>query len=370
MWSPTMIFHIIWFTIYLIASITTIIFLIKNRTNYGIRLIPIFNIAIISFVGIFYPHLLFLSIGIYFSELRNVSFFMALLISEAISIWLYSLDISFLKEYGKIPLFISLYFSLLFSFLIGILISISKITINQQEINLLYSLNSIPKLIIIIFNWSVLLYLIYTSLRIRMISKFKRISNQLLIFTLILSNSTLFFCLSLILENVIFLHLFIALFWLALITKSLITIRNPKIYVKLTNKIYYIHIYHKSGVLLYSYDFKINNQQRESMIWGNILIGLNHILSEFINKEDQIDVFQTQNTEIVVDYNNTAGFAVLLITNQKNPYMEYCMQQLMIDFEKRYKSELKEIEDINKIINVSEFKDTKQIIEKNFQIFF
>jgi len=121
---------------------------------------------------------------------------------------------------------------------------------------------------------------------------------------------------------------------------------------------------------LYSYDFKNNNQPTESTILGNILIGLNHILSEFINKEDQIDVFQTENTEIVVDYNNNSGFAVLLITNQRNIFMEYCMAQFMKDFEKRYKSELKEIEDINKMINVSEFKDTKEIIEKNFQIFF
>jgi hypothetical protein len=39
------------------------------------------------------------------------------------------------------------------------------------------------------------------------------------------------------------------------------------------------------------------------------------------------------------------------------------------DFKDRYKNDLLEIQDLNKIINVSEFKDTKEIIEKNFKIY-
>ena len=370
MWNPTIIFHFIWLITYFIVSITSIIFLIKNRMNYAISLIPVFNIIMIFFVGIIYPILLFLSMSIYFSETLNISLFLAVIINESIIIWLYSFDMSMLKEYGKIPLFIFLYFSLVFSILMGILISISNVTISAQEIGLLYTLNNLSKIIVTIFNCSVLIYLIYASLKIKMISRFKQLSQNILIFISVLSLASSFFCFSLFFENIVLIHLFILLFSFSLILKCFITIKYPKIYVKLTNKIYFIHIYHKSGVLLYSYDFKNNNQPTESTILGNILIGLNHILSEFINKEDQIDVFQTENTEIVVDYNNNSGFAVLLITNQRNIFMEYCMAQFMKDFEKRYKSELKEIEDINKMINVSEFKDTKEIIEKNFQIFF
>jgi hypothetical protein len=144
----------------------------------------------------------------------------------------------------------------------------------------------------------------------------------------------------------------------------------PKMFIALTNKIYFINIYHKTGVLLYSYQFeKSVPQEGDSSIWGNILIGLNHILSEFINKDDQIDVLQTKNAEIVVNYNNDYGFAVLVITNQRNSLIEKNMRELTQEFEKRYQKELSELLDINRIINVSDFEDADRIIEENFQLF-
>jgi hypothetical protein len=140
-------------------------------------------------------------------------------------------------------------------------------------------------------------------------------------------------------------------------------------FLVLTNKIYYLNIYHKSGILLYSYKFEKEENLTDSAIWGNILIGINHILSEFIDKKDQIDVMQTKETDIIVNYNNEFGFAVLVITNKKNEILENFMESFMNDFINRYKTELNEIQDLNKIINVSEFEDTEQIIKKNFQIY-
>jgi hypothetical protein len=147
-------------------------------------------------------------------------------------------------------------------------------------------------------------------------------------------------------------------------------IEKPQMYVKLTNQIYFIQIYHKTGVMLYSYEFKRNRTDDETIVWGNILIGLNHILSEFVKKEDQIDVLRTKNADIVVKYNNKYDFAVILKSlNKKNPYIETCMTQLMEDFAEKYEEELEEIKDINKLINVVDFKDTGELIEKNFDIY-
>jgi hypothetical protein len=39
------------------------------------------------------------------------------------------------------------------------------------------------------------------------------------------------------------------------------------------------------------------------------------------------------------------------------------------EFKEKYQNELTEIQDINKIINVSEFNETKDIIENNFQMY-
>jgi hypothetical protein len=139
-------------------------------------------------------------------------------------------------------------------------------------------------------------------------------------------------------------------------------------FLELTNKIYYINIYHKSGILLYSYHFKKSQNEIDSTIWGKILIGLNHILSEFVDKQNQIDVLQTKNTEIIVDYDEY-GFAVVLITNKKNAILQKLLRQFTIEFRNKYKEELLEIQDLNKLINVSEFTEIKELIEKGFQLY-
>jgi hypothetical protein len=146
-------------------------------------------------------------------------------------------------------------------------------------------------------------------------------------------------------------------------------IKKPEMFLVLTNKIYYLNIYHKSGILLYSYKFELEETLMDSSIWGNILIGINHILSEFIDKKDQIDVMRTKMTDIIVNYNNELGFAVLVITNKKNEILKNFMEKFMIDFENRYETELNMIQDLNKIINVSDFEDVKEIVEKIFAIY-
>jgi hypothetical protein len=140
-------------------------------------------------------------------------------------------------------------------------------------------------------------------------------------------------------------------------------------FLELTNEIYYLNIYHKSGILLYSYQFGQSQNEIDSSIWGNILIGLNHILSEFVDIEDQIDVLQTRNLDIIVNYSEL-GFAVVLITNRKNAILERLMENFTLEFRDKYRDELLEIQDLNKLINVSEFNETKELVEKGFQLYF
>jgi hypothetical protein len=119
---------------------------------------------------------------------------------------------------------------------------------------------------------------------------------------------------------------------------------------------------------LYSYKFTNDNDEVDSTIWGNILIGINHILSEFVDPKDQIEVLQTEKSDIIVNYDEL-GFAVVLITNRKNAILKKMMDNFSIEFKNKFKNELTEIQDLNKLINVSEFKETKDIVEKNFQMY-
>ncbi|MFX1311146.1 MAG: hypothetical protein ACFFHD_00845, partial [Promethearchaeota archaeon] len=103
-------------------------------------------------------------------------------------------------------------------------------------------------------------------------------------------------------------------------------------------------------------------------IWGNILIGLNYIVSEFTEKSSQIDVLQTKTSDIVVHYDNL-GFAVVVATNRKNAILEKIIINFANEFKLRYYDELALLQDLNKLINISEFKETNDIIENNFIIY-
>jgi len=64
-----------------------------------------------------------------------------------------------------------------------------------------------------------------------------------------------------------------------------------------------------------------------------------------------------------------SGYALIVITNRKNSIVEDLMNNFSNEFKGKYKNELNEILDINRIINVSEFSDLKDLIEKNFQLY-
>ncbi|TFF97882.1 MAG: hypothetical protein EU541_07595 [Promethearchaeota archaeon] len=351
-------------------SAITIIYLVIYRKKYGIIFIPTFNVILITFIGIFFPTLFLLATEIYISYPINIILIKLTIIIEALSVFLYALDISILREYGEIQLSSFVYLVLIFSLILGTLIMPNSITIEIVDSEINYKFDNIITLLIFLHNISVIFYLCYNSIKIRCISGFKRLSNILLGFSFILSLSISLFCHYVLLELILFRTIFILLYWSSLLLKCFMILKKPQMYVKLTNEIYFIQIYHKSGVMLYSYNFKRNQKKEESGIWGNILIGLNHILSEFVKKDDQIDVLQTKEADIVVSYNNEYDFAIILKSlNKKNPYIETCINQLMEDFAEKYKNELEEIKDINKLINVVDFKDTKELIEKNFKIY-
>ncbi|MHA1194094.1 MAG: hypothetical protein ACTSP9_17705, partial [Promethearchaeota archaeon] len=151
-------------------------------------------------------------------------------------------------------------------------------------------------------------------------------------------------------------------------------IKNPELFFILPNEIYSINIYHKSGILLYSYNFGEDPHQRiDSTIWGNVLVGLNHILGEFIDVKDKIDVIKTKKSDIVVKYEIESGYALVVITNKKNQIIENLMEPFSEEFKNKYKKELNDIQDLNRIIDVSDFIadfiDTKEIIKHHFQLY-
>jgi len=353
--------------------------ILKHHNKYGITISAVLNFLAIFNAVIIYSSLYILSVIIVFSEGINILLWKLCLISGSISLFVISLIYTFLKEFKRIPYVPFLFFTIFGGLLIGSFFSPYSVQIFINSLNIPpffvddistinYSFNIITILIIALFQTSSVLYYFILAYRIYSEARNKDPLKGLIINTFIFVIPILMYLLYIFLQLTIFRELHILFMWINTVSICYMVVRKPELFSELTNKIHYINIYHKSGILLYSYQFETENDQVDSTIWGNILIGINHILSEFVDPKDQIDVLQTNNSDIIVNYDNL-GFAVVLITNRKNVILKKLMDKFAKEFKEKYRKELTEIQDLNKLINVSEFKETKDIIESNFQMY-
>jgi len=358
------------------VGLYTLFCIYKYPTNFGTKLTDFLNFMTI-FIAIFiYSTLFVVSVIFYFSNSLNLFLWKLSLITSFIGLMLLSLIYTFLKEFRRIPYFPFLYFTILFGLLIGsfftpdsvniIINSTSNLIIEPSQLN--YTFSPLTGFIVILFQFSFVFYFLSLSYMIYKRARKKETVKALIINTSIFVLPILMYFLYIIYQIHIFRELHIILLWFNILTMCYVLIKKPEMLLELTNKIYYINIYHKSGILLYSYKFSTPTNEIDSTIWGNILIGINHILSEFVDPKDQIEVLQTDTSDIIVNYDEI-GFAVVLITIRKNEILKKLMESFTLEFKSKFENELNEIQDLNKLINVSEFKETKDIVEKIFQMY-
>lgn len=367
------------FAFTLFVGIYTLIYILRHPSEYGIKFTAILNFLALFNAVIVYSPLYLLSISFVFSETINILLWKLSVVVGFISLFITSLIYTFLKEFRRIPYFPFLIFTTLFGLLLGSFFSPNsvQIIINSPypppflitDLSIInYSFSLVSGLIIGIFQSSSVIYYFLLVFTIYNRTRNKEPVKLLIVNTFIFFFPILMYILYITFHISIFRELHLFSLWINIWSICYMLVKKPEMFLELTNKIYYINIYHKSGILLYSYKFTTPNDEIDSTIWGNILIGINHILSEFVDPKDKIEVLQTENSDIIVNYDEL-GFAVVLITNRKNAILKNMMDNFAKDFKNKYKNELLEIQDLNKLINVSEFKETKDIIKKNFQIY-
>ena len=360
--------------------IYTVYNILRNQQKYGNKFNIFLIITTVTTYGFFHIMFLILSLIFHISNFTNILFWKLSIISGLISLGSLLVIYSFVKEYKKIQTLPFLIYSILLGLTIGTMFSADSIQFKiPKDETSNYIINDFSK-VNYIFNQSagifvsstllfVIGYLLYVSIWIHFNAKEKPISKILLIDTVIFSLSIFMYILYIFLQSFLFLALYIIFIFIDFIGVCYVLVKKPELFLLLTNKISYIHIYHKSGILLYSYQFEKVKKEKDAASWGNILIGINYILSEFTGLEEHIASFQTKEADIIVNYNDELGFAVLIITNQKNVFLNKIVLNFMEDFKNQYKKELTEIQDLNKIINVSEFLETQALIKKDFAIF-
>jgi len=371
---------IIGYILILILSTYTIIHIFRHRKKYGTELIAFLNVANIIIAGILYSTLFMFSVVIFISYDINILLWKLSLVFVFVIRLIISIIFSFFNEYKKIKIFPFLYFTLLFGLLVGALGTPDSITLSltgpppvfslMNPSNVNFKFNLVTSIVAILFELFLTIYFLYSAAIIHNKTKHKEESSPLLLNTLVFSISMMMLVLYITLQETLYRELYIIISWISSFAIDIMLIRKPEMFFILPNRIYSVNIYHKSGIVLYSYSFDNTTDNKiESARWGTILIGLNHILSEFIDKTDKIDVIQTKKTDIVVRYENDYGYALVVITNQKNDIVEDLMLGFSNDFNSKYKNKLLDIQDLNRLINISEFIDIKELIEKHFRLY-
>jgi hypothetical protein len=360
--------------------------IIRNRKNYGTSFMAFLLAATAFIIGVIHSTFYTLSVVFIISEQINVLFWKFSILAWFASLITSSLLFSSFREYKKIKSFPFLFYTLLFGLLIATLLNpesvmfnlnislpSSIIFIDPSLIN--YSFNFVTGTIMIFFQIIAIFHYLSIAIIISIRSKKKEEVMPVFLNAIVLSIPVILNIFYILFNHTPFRvyfirELFIVILWIAYFGLSVMIVKKPEIFFVLPNRIYSINIYHKSGIMIYSYNFENQTETKtDSTIWGNILIGLNHILSEFLDKKDKIDVIQTKEADVVVRYEEDEGYALIVITNRKNSIVEDLMKNFSIEFKLKYKNELNEILDINKIINLSEFSGLKGLIEKNFELY-
>ncbi|TFG13548.1 MAG: hypothetical protein EU535_04735 [Promethearchaeota archaeon] len=374
--NPFFIILVIGYIISLTICIFSSTYISIHYVAYGTKVMTILNLFTMILTGFIYSTLFFISVTVY----PSVIVWKLTITIGFIALGINALIYAFLNEYNKIPIFSFLIYTSLLGFIISLLFFLDSIQlINNSSNSFPYLIMEISEVnyifrielafIITIFLIFIGIYYLYFSIKIYINSRNKQLTKWLIVNTLFSCIPIIMLILYIDLRLTIYRELHIFFLWIIYSSAAFMLIKKPEMFLALTNKIYNINIYHKSGILLYSYKFEKEKSITDSDIWGNILIGLNHILSEFIDKKDKIDVMKTGALDIVVNYNIDYGFAVLIITNQKNDVLQKFLDNFTKEFREKYEHELNDIQDLNRIIDISDFKDTKEIIEKNFKIY-
>lgn len=171
------------------------------------------------------------------------------------------------------------------------------------------------------------------------------------------------YSLFLIFSGVVLRSLFYICYFVNIIIVLVIIIKRPNFLVVFTNKIYDFIIFHRTGILLYSYNFQTDKEVDDTLLKGSILIGISHILNNFINVKNQLDFIKLKDKEIIFQFNNELGYATLLIAKHKNPALEHSVSNFNNEFSHRFKDYLK---NLYGLIDISKFSDTRALITDYF----
>lgn len=258
---------------------------------------------------------------------------------------------------------------IIYLFLLGVISSLillpNSISSLISDMNYIFIFNSFSLLLfLLIFHFSSLVILWITQIK-----GFKNFSDRDLAqfnnyYIILLSISTLLYIFYLVSMNPFLRFLNFTFYLIAFYIIVFIIISKPNLFLVYTNRIYDLIIFHKSGILLYSYNFQEGKEVDEQSLKGNILIGISHIMGNLSNIENQLTHIKMKDKAIVFNFNKELGFAIFLVVKHKNLILEDSVNKFMNQFSQIYEENIKNLKGL---IDISGFENTKELIHQNFK---
>jgi len=257
---------------------------------------------------------------------------------------------------------------IIYFFLEGIIISLllfpnSFLTLQQGSNNIYFFQDTTLLVFIFVFNSAVITFLAISQIMGYKNYNDKNLAKFFSTYIYLLLLNIIFYSIFLITQNIIFRTLHIILYIINSGFVLYVIIKKPALFLVFTNKIFDFIIFHKSGILLYSYNFQTSKEVDESLLKGSILIGINHILANFTGVENQLNHIKMSDKGVVFNFQNDLGYAVLLIAKHKNKILERAVQKFIKRFSDKNEEKLL---NLSGLIDVSIFKDTGKMIDECF----
>ncbi|MFX0070666.1 MAG: hypothetical protein ACFFAO_06210 [Candidatus Hermodarchaeota archaeon] len=359
-----MIIDFVLTVISLLISVYAIIYIIIHRRDFGSKQNSFLLIFLYFLIGILY----FISVS-----LATISLFDK---EIALNLWRYSIissliALGFLGSLQSIILGIrkfKIVAAFIFSFISGIILNLLFTTrsfkIIQGDNSYYYIFQNYSLFYFMLLLGSFIVSYIWLILLINYKkTRDKELVRGLFINTLNCTIVIFTYSIFLLSQNIILKYTHLISFIITAVIFLYLIINKPNMFVELTNKIYEFIVFHKSGILLYSYNFETGKETEESILKGSILIGINHILSNLSTQRDKLRVIKMRNRDIVLEFDPNYGYAVLLITNKRNDLIVKSIQQFMNSFVNLNKDKLN---NLNGLIDTSQFKNASELLQDYF----
>jgi len=359
----------IFISIFVIIFVFGLIYILLNRGKYEAE-VGFLAILIIYFVSEITYFISFnLSAENFFDIPLSLVLWYISIITRSISIGMFaSIHNLELNKDSKVRFLPALIYIFIGGIILSLLFVPDSFTVIPKGFEYFYLFNNIGLLTsIILFNFCIVFF--SWIIQIKGYHKFadKKLGKFYYIFMLLFSLHIFLYSLSLITLEIYFKLLHSIVYLISIGYLVFVVIKKPNIFTVFTNKIYDLIIFHKSGILLYSFNFQTREEVDESLLKGSILIGISHILANLSNVEAQITHIKMKDRTVVFNFNTQLGYASLLIAKHRNKILEKSIDNFMNEFSTINKDSLK---NLTGLIDVSTFKNAKGLINQYFRHFF